>query len=144
VPAPEPSTLQASAPSHRTTRATQKVQEAELTWSKSKGKVKVKVIKELCKEVQREELEKLKAKRVVIQDSGDDRQPRGVIFHHLFLCLFSCFFVTALYYVFLVDFLFCYMRDESTGREVKEIERNRPFSYNTMFLGAFSSGSLSL
>jgi hypothetical protein len=36
------------------------------------------------------------------------------------------------------------MRDESTGREVKEIERNRSFLYNTMFLGAFSSGSLSL
>jgi hypothetical protein len=36
------------------------------------------------------------------------------------------------------------MRDESTGKEVKEIERSRPFLFNTMFLGAFSSGSLSL
>jgi hypothetical protein len=37
------------------------------------------------------------------------------------------------------------MRDESTGKEVKEIERSRPFLCNTMFfLEAFSSGSLSL
>jgi hypothetical protein len=42
------------------------------------------------------------------------------------------------------DFMFCYMRDESTGKEVKEIERSRPFLCNIMFLGAFSSGSLSL
>jgi hypothetical protein len=42
------------------------------------------------------------------------------------------------------DFMFCYMRDESTGKEVKEMERSRPFLCNTMFLGAFSSGSLSL
>jgi hypothetical protein len=36
------------------------------------------------------------------------------------------------------------MRDGSTGKEVKEIERSRPFWCNTMFLGAFSSDSLSL
>jgi hypothetical protein len=36
------------------------------------------------------------------------------------------------------------MRDELTGIEVKETERNRPFLYNTMFLGALSSMSLSL
>jgi hypothetical protein len=34
------------------------------------------------------------------------------------------------------------MRDESTGGEIIEIERSRPFLYNTMFLGAFPSGSL--
>jgi hypothetical protein len=31
------------------------------------------------------------------------------------------------------------MRDESTGKEGKEIERNRPFCYNIMFLGVFPS-----
>jgi hypothetical protein len=46
----------------------QKVQEAELTWSKSKGKGKVKVIDDLHEEVHREEPEKLKAKRAMIDN----------------------------------------------------------------------------
>jgi hypothetical protein len=46
---------------------TQKVREAELMWSKSKGKGKGKVNDNLLKEAWREELEKLKAKRAVIQ-----------------------------------------------------------------------------
>jgi hypothetical protein len=50
------------------TRAMQKVQEAELMWSKLKGKGKVKVVEEWHEEVWREELEKLKAKRAVIQE----------------------------------------------------------------------------
>jgi hypothetical protein len=29
------------------------------------------------------------------------------------------------------------MRDESTGKEVKEIERNRPFLYNSMVFKSF-------
>jgi hypothetical protein len=50
------------------TRVTQKVHGAEPARSKSKGKGKVKVVKELREEVWREELEKLKAKRAVIQE----------------------------------------------------------------------------
>jgi hypothetical protein len=50
VPALELSTSQARAPSHRTTRATQKVKEAEPMWSKSKGKGKVKINDELLEE----------------------------------------------------------------------------------------------
>jgi 6-phosphogluconolactonase/glucosamine-6-phosphate isomerase/deaminase len=63
---------QVRAPSRRTTRATQKVQEAEPMWSKSKGKGKAKVIEDLLEEAQREKLEKLKAKRVVIQEMIDN------------------------------------------------------------------------
>jgi hypothetical protein len=40
---------------------------AELTWSKSKGKGKVKVDNKLLEKARREELGKLKAKRAVIQ-----------------------------------------------------------------------------
>jgi hypothetical protein len=50
----------------------QKVREAEPTWSKSKGKGKAKVVEELHEEAWREELEKLKAKRAVIQEMIDN------------------------------------------------------------------------
>jgi hypothetical protein len=53
------------------TRAMQKVKEAELTWSKLKGKGKEKVVN-LCEEVWREELDRLLAKRVVIQEMIND------------------------------------------------------------------------
>jgi hypothetical protein len=43
-------------PARRATRATQKVQEAKLTWSKLKGKGKVKVNDGLFDEVWNEEL----------------------------------------------------------------------------------------
>jgi hypothetical protein len=49
----------------------QKVKEAKLTWSKSKGKVKVKVNEEVMEEAWREELLKLKAKRAIIQEMMD-------------------------------------------------------------------------
>jgi hypothetical protein len=44
------------------------MREAKPTCSKSKGKAKAKVVEDLCEEVRREELEKLKAKRAVIQE----------------------------------------------------------------------------
>jgi hypothetical protein len=52
---------QVRALSRRTTRATQKVQEAELTRAKSKVKRKAKVIEEAMEEVQKEKVERLKA-----------------------------------------------------------------------------------
>jgi hypothetical protein len=52
-------------------RATQKVQEAGPTQSKSKGKGKASVIEEVRKELQKEELERLIAKRAVIQERID-------------------------------------------------------------------------
>jgi hypothetical protein len=58
----------------RTTRVMQKVQEAELMWSKLKGKGKTTVIEELHKEAQREKLEKLLAKRAVIQEMINNLQ----------------------------------------------------------------------
>jgi hypothetical protein len=67
VLAPELLTSQARAPSHRTTRATQKVKEAKPMQSKLKGKGKEKVNDKWVKEAQREELGKLKAKREDIQ-----------------------------------------------------------------------------
>jgi hypothetical protein len=72
VPTPEPLTSQARALSRRSTRATQKVREAKLMQSKSKGKGKAKVVEDLCKEAWREEVEKLKAKRAVIQEMIDN------------------------------------------------------------------------
>jgi hypothetical protein len=63
-----PSTSQGREPAYWTTRAMQKVQEAELMQSKLKRKGKGKVIDDLCKEAQMEELERLKAKRAVIQE----------------------------------------------------------------------------
>jgi hypothetical protein len=54
-------------PSRWTTRATQKVREAELVREKLKGKGKAKVDDELFGEARREKLEKLKAERAVIQ-----------------------------------------------------------------------------
>jgi hypothetical protein len=62
---------QARAPSRKTTRAMQKVKEAEPMRAKSKGKGKAKVVDEVMEEVQRERLEKLKAERVVIQEMID-------------------------------------------------------------------------
>jgi hypothetical protein len=53
---------------------TQKVKEAEPTQSKSKGKGKVMVVEEMCEEVQSEELERLIAKRVAIQEMIDKLQ----------------------------------------------------------------------
>jgi hypothetical protein len=67
VLAPELLTSQGRALSHQTTRVTQKVKEAELTWSKLKGKGKVKVNDQLFDEVWSEKLGILKAKRVAIQ-----------------------------------------------------------------------------
>jgi hypothetical protein len=72
-----------------------------------------------------------------------------VIFCHLSLPPLFLLFVPVCTMLFVNkrnvdDFMFCYMRDESTGKEVKKIERSRPFLCNTMFLGAFSSGSSSL
>jgi hypothetical protein len=52
----------------------QKVQEAEPTQSKSKGKGKVMVIEEVHKEVWREELERLIAKRAAIQEMINNLQ----------------------------------------------------------------------
>jgi hypothetical protein len=65
--------LQARAPLHWTTRAAQKVKEAELARMKlkGKGKGKAKVDDELLEEVWREKLEKLKAKRAVIENLID-------------------------------------------------------------------------
>jgi hypothetical protein len=51
----------------RTTRATPKVKEAELTRSKSKGKGKAKVDDGLFDEAWNEELAKLRVKKVAIQ-----------------------------------------------------------------------------
>jgi hypothetical protein len=67
VPALELSTSQARELSCQATRVTQKVKEAAPTCSISKGKGKAKVDDELLEEAKREELWKLKAKRVVIQ-----------------------------------------------------------------------------
>jgi hypothetical protein len=67
-----PSTLRGREPSCQTTRATPKVKEAELARSKSKGKGKVSVVKEVCEELQREELERLLAKKAAIQKMIDN------------------------------------------------------------------------
>jgi hypothetical protein len=56
------------------TRVTQKVREAEPMQSKSKEKGKVKVDDEWIEEAWREELEKLKAKRAIIQEMIDQLQ----------------------------------------------------------------------
>jgi hypothetical protein len=53
------------------TRATQKAQEAGPTRSKSKGKGKASVVEEVCEELRKEELERLIAKRAVIQERID-------------------------------------------------------------------------
>jgi hypothetical protein len=49
-----------------------KVKEAELARSKSKGKGKATVIKEVREELQREELERLLAKKAAIQEMIDN------------------------------------------------------------------------
>jgi predicted transcriptional regulator len=71
VPVPELLTSQARALLRHTTRAMQKVKEAEPARVKSKGKGKAEVVNEVLEEAQREKLEKLKAERVVIQDLID-------------------------------------------------------------------------
>jgi hypothetical protein len=71
VPAAGPSTLRGRELAKRATRATQKVQEAGPTWSKSKGKGKASVVDEVHEELQKEELEKLIAKRAIIQERID-------------------------------------------------------------------------
>jgi hypothetical protein len=71
VPAARPSTSQGREPARRATRATQKAQEAGPTWSKSKGKGKASVVEEVHEELRKEELERLIAKRVVIQERID-------------------------------------------------------------------------
>jgi hypothetical protein len=58
-------------PARRATRATQKAQEAGLTRSKSKGKGKASVVDEVREEMRKEELERLIAKRAVIQERID-------------------------------------------------------------------------
>jgi hypothetical protein len=67
VPVLGSSTSQGRELLRRTTRAMQKVKETQPTWSKSKGKGKVKVDDGLFNEAWSEELAKLKAKRVAIQ-----------------------------------------------------------------------------
>jgi hypothetical protein len=56
----------------RTTRATPKVKEAKSARSKSKGKGKATVNEEVREELQREELERLLAKKVAIQEMIDN------------------------------------------------------------------------
>jgi hypothetical protein len=70
----EASMSQGREPLHQTTRATLKVKEAEPMQSKSKGKGKTMVVEEVCKEVRREELERLIAKRVATQEMIDNLQ----------------------------------------------------------------------
>jgi citrate lyase beta subunit len=68
VPVPGPLTSQGREPSHRTTRATQKVKEAESTQSKSKGKGKAKVDDTMMEEARMERLKKVRAEIAVLQD----------------------------------------------------------------------------
>jgi hypothetical protein len=56
---------QVRVPSHRATRATQKVRETEPAQSKSKGKGKAKVIDEAMEEVWKEKVVKLKVEITV-------------------------------------------------------------------------------
>jgi hypothetical protein len=67
-----PSTLRGREPSHRTTRATPKVKEAESAQSKLKEKGKATVVEEVHEELQREELERLLAKKADIQEMIDN------------------------------------------------------------------------
>jgi nitrogen regulatory protein PII len=53
------------------TRATQKVRETKLTWSKSKGKGKAKVENLMMEEARMEKLKKLKADIAVLQELVD-------------------------------------------------------------------------
>jgi hypothetical protein len=71
VPGPEPSTSQARAPSHWTTRVTQKVKEAKPARAKSKGKGKAKVDDETMEEVWKEKVARLKTEITVIQEIID-------------------------------------------------------------------------
>jgi hypothetical protein len=71
VLAPELSMSQGRALSCQTTRAMQKVKEAEPMRAKLKGKAKAKIVDEVIEEAQRERLERLKAERAVIQEMID-------------------------------------------------------------------------
>jgi hypothetical protein len=71
VPAAGPSTSWGREPARRATRATQKVQEAGPTWSKSKGKGKANVNDEAKEEARVERLRKVKAEIAVLQDIVD-------------------------------------------------------------------------
>jgi hypothetical protein len=66
-----PSTSQGREAACRTTRATQKVWEAELTQFKSKGKGKAKVDDSTMEEARMEKLKKLEAEIVVLQELVD-------------------------------------------------------------------------
>jgi hypothetical protein len=55
-----------------TTRATPKVKDAKWSQSKSKGKGKATVVEEVHKELWREELERLLAKKAAIQEMIDN------------------------------------------------------------------------
>jgi hypothetical protein len=55
-------------------RVTQKAQGAGPTWSKSKGKGKASVVEEVRKELRKEELERLLAKKAAIQEMIDRLQ----------------------------------------------------------------------
>jgi cell division protein FtsB len=57
----------------------QKVKEAEPARAKSKGKAKAKVVNEVIEEARRERLEKLRAKRAVIQNLIDKLESQVVI-----------------------------------------------------------------
>jgi hypothetical protein len=78
------------------------VWEAEPTRSKLKGKGKTNVDDKLVDEVWSEEMAILKAKRAAIQAMID--RLGGWVFIVVVLHLFSCFFVPALYYVFLCQY----------------------------------------
>jgi hypothetical protein len=75
-----PSTSRGREPAQQATRVTQKVQEAGPAWSKlkgkgkGKGKGKVSVVEEVCEELQKEELERLMAKKAAIQEMIDNLQ----------------------------------------------------------------------
>jgi hypothetical protein len=74
VPTAGPSTSWGREPSRRTTRATPKVKEAKSAQSKLKGKGKVMVVEEVREELRWEELERLLAKKAVIQEMIDNLQ----------------------------------------------------------------------
>jgi hypothetical protein len=73
-----------------------KVKEAELTCLKLKEKGKVMVVKEVCKELRREELERLLAKKAAIQEMIDNLQK--YVFVDFSFCILS-YLCTCLYHV---------------------------------------------
>jgi hypothetical protein len=84
---------QARAPSHRTTRVTQKVKEAKLMRAKLKGKGKAKVDEETMEEVQKEKVERLKAEIAVLQENIDKLEssfPCPLFLHMYHSCILHC------------------------------------------------------